>query len=141
MRQHSEQLSIRTDAPIQLIDVTKRVATVIANADIGEGAAFISTRHTTTAIRINEPCELLEKDAVRFFENLVPRAGEYLHNRKHGTADANAHSHLLSFLLGASETVPISKGKMQLGTWQAIFFIELDGPRQERGLTVTVIGQ
>ena len=69
-------------------------------------------------------------------ESLVPSNGNYQHNR----IDNNADSHIRSFFIGNSETIPVYSGKTDLGTWQSIFFVELDGPRT-RKVTVTVIGE
>jgi secondary thiamine-phosphate synthase enzyme len=69
-------------------------------------------------------------------ESLVPSNNNYHHDR----IDNNADSHLRSFLIGNSETIPLYNGKLDLGTWQSVFFVELDGPRT-RKVTVTVIGE
>ncbi|GAB4822453.1 hypothetical protein N2152v2_009499 [Parachlorella kessleri] len=113
---------------------------------VQEGFVNVLSRHTTTAIAINE-CEARLLDDIRqFLHKLAPPSQPYLHNDLHyreappdwpGGWEAwaaqepqNAHSHLLSMVLGNSETVPITAGKLALGTWQSIMLVELDGARQ-----------
>ena len=69
--------------------------------------------------------------------NLISDKFSYDHDR----IDNNARSHLMSFLLSSSETLPIKNGKLDLGTWQSVFFIELDGPRNNRTVTLTMVGE
>ena len=69
--------------------------------------------------------------------NLISDRFSYDHDR----IDNNARSHLMSFLLSSSETLPIKNGKLDLGTWQSVFFIELDGPRNNRTVTLTMVGE
>ncbi len=83
---------------------------------------------------INENEPGLLKDFQNALENLVPSNVNYQHDR----IDNNADSHIRSFLIGNSETIPLNNGKLDLGTWQSIFFVELDGPRR-RKVTVTVM--
>ena len=70
-------------------------------------------------------------------ENLVLDKFSYEHDK----IDNNARSHLKSFLLSSSETLPVKNGKLDLGTWQSVFFIELDGPRTNRTITLTMVGE
>ena len=70
-------------------------------------------------------------------DNLISDKFSYNHDR----IDNNARSHLKSFLLSSSECLPIKNGKLDLGTWQSVFFIELDGPRQNRTISLTIIGE
>lgn len=141
MHCHSEQIALATDRPIQIIDVTSHVAGVVQRSAVRHGLAVVGTRHTTSAIRINERCEHLVTDLERFFARLVPKDGGYQHDLHCTDGRPNARSHLLSWLMGASENVGVSAGVLQLGRWQSLFFVELDGPRPDRAVTVTVIGE
>ncbi|MFQ5975430.1 MAG: secondary thiamine-phosphate synthase enzyme YjbQ [Candidatus Hydrothermarchaeales archaeon] len=96
----------------------------------------IFSRHTTTSIGINENEPRIVKDYEDVLEKLVPKSVGY----RHDSIDSNAHAHIKSLLLGAGEIVPIEDGRLCLGTWQSIFFIELDGPRM-RTVMVKVIGE
>lgn len=127
-------IDVDTEKDIQFVDITKEVQTVLDGADVNEGMVNVFTRHTSTAITINENEPLLIKDFEKALDNLVPRGAGYAHD----ATDSNAHSHICSILLGASETIPLHEGKLQLGTWQSIFLVELDGPRS-RNVMVQII--
>ncbi len=92
---------------------------------MSEGICLINTRHTTAGIIINENEGGLKEDILDLLNKLVPTGAGYKHDR----IDDNADSHLRTVLLGASEALPILEGKLELGTWQRIFFAEMDGPR------------
>ena len=76
-----------------------------------------------------------------FLKRLVPRDGDYLHNLAPIDGRDNAHSHLIGLFMNSSETIPVAGGAMVLGEWQSIFFIELDGPRERRGVELQIIGR
>lgn len=141
MRFYSEKLTLATGTPIEIIDITKDVAAIVQRARVRNGFAVVATHHTTSAIRINEPCANLAEDLTVFFEKLVPRNDTYQHNVKSVDGRPNAHSHLLAWLMGASENIPLRNGELLLGRWQSLFFVELDGPRPERHVTATIIGE
>ena len=83
---------------------------------------------------------MLQRDMVKFLTDLVPRNGDYLHNRNPVDGRDNAHAHLMGLFMNATETVPISGGQLLLGGWQSIFFIELDGPRPKRQVLLQFLG-
>ncbi len=118
-------MELRTTRHTELVDITDRVRTKVRESNIQDGICLISTRHTTSAIIVNENEQGLRKDILDMLETLIPQNKSYVHDR----IDDNAHSHLRAVLLGTSETIPIEDGHLVLGTWQSIFFIELDGPR------------
>lgn len=130
-----ETITIRTSNELQFVDITREVEKVVEGAGIKDGIATIFTRHTTTAIIINENESHLLRDFKTMLDTLVPKGRGYGHD----TIDSNAHAHMRSVLLGASETIPVHEGRLQLGTWQCIFLVELDGPRN-RNVIVQVIG-
>ena len=119
------KLKIETSKHIELIDITSEVQEEIMKSEVSEGICIISTRHTTAGIIINENETGLKEDILALLKKLVPTDAGYMHDR----IDNNADSHLRAILLGASEALPISEGKLELGTWQRIFFAEMDGPR------------
>lgn len=118
-------MDIQTSTQTELIDITDRVRAIVKESGIKDGLCVISTRHTTSGIIINENERGLRKDIVDMLEELVPENKQYAHNR----IDNNAHAHLRAVLLGTSAALPIEDGHMVLGTWQSVFFVELDGPR------------
>jgi secondary thiamine-phosphate synthase enzyme len=136
---------VQTERHLEFVDVTDEVAHTVAEAGLREGFAVVFSRHTTAGVRINENEPLLLEDMARVLERVVP-PGEYRHDdfavrTVNLTEDerVNGHSHCRSLLLGASETVPVSAGRLLLGRWQRIFLVELDGPSR-RELVVQVVG-
>jgi secondary thiamine-phosphate synthase enzyme len=119
------KLKIQTSKRIELIDITSEIQEEIKKSKVAERVCVISTMHTTTAIIINENESGLKEDILNLLEKLVPKTAGY----RHDAIDNNADAHLKALLLGASESLPISEGKLELGTWQRIFLAELDGPR------------
>ena len=129
-------MNIRTGERIELIDITEDIEKEIIKSDTQNGICVISTPHTTTSIVVNENESGLISDTLHFLNRLVPPSAGYKHDR----IDNNADAHLKAILLGSSETIPIEGGRLLLGTWQRIFFVELDGPRQ-RKVNVSIIKQ
>lgn len=136
-----KEIKIETTHPIQIIDITDRVSSLVKGSGVKDGGVTVITQHTTTAININEREEGLQRDMVDFLTRQVPKGGDFIHNRNAADGRPNAHSHLLTLFSNASETVPVSDGKMLLGGRQSIFFIELDGPREERTFIVQIKGE
>ncbi len=142
----TETLAIRTGAPRDFIDVTDRVADVVDRARITEGWVGLFSKHTTAAVVINENEPLLLADMAAMLERLSATDGAYGHNdftirtvNMHADECANGHAHCQHLLLSSSQSVPLADGRMDLGEWQRIFFLELDRPR-DRQLVVQVFG-
>ncbi len=127
-------MDIQTTTRTELIDITDRVRAIVKESGIKEGICVISTRHTTSGITVNENERGLRADILEMLETLVPENKSYAHNQ----IDNNADSHLRAVLLGNSATIPIGDGHLVLGTWQSIFFVELDGPRN-RSVNVKIV--
>ncbi|WP_456327233.1 secondary thiamine-phosphate synthase enzyme YjbQ [Archaeoglobus sp.] len=121
-------IEIKTSKRIEVVDITDKVREIVEKHDVKDGIAVVFTKHTTTAIIINENESGLKEDVINVLERLIPTNAGYMHDR----IDNNADSHLRAILLGNSVVVPITDGKLDLGTWQRIMFIELDGPRTRR---------
>lgn len=128
----SKKLILNTNKNFEIIDITSKINDEI---DIGEGIVNIFSKHSTSAIVVNENENGLLEDLELMLNDLVSDKYSW----KHDLIDNNAKSHLKSFLLSSSETIPISDGKLDLGTWQSVFFIELDGPRKNRTVNLTII--
>jgi secondary thiamine-phosphate synthase enzyme len=142
-----QRLSLETTEPIQLIDITDDVASIVRDSGVADGLVTILSRHTTAAIRIQEAEPLLQQDLLRFLNRLAPSTDRYEHNdfeirtqHMHPDESPNGHSHCLQFLLGSSETVPVADGELVLGTWQRVFMVELDGPRPSREVLIQAVG-
>jgi secondary thiamine-phosphate synthase enzyme len=128
-------IDISTSRSTEFVDITGKVQEVIDGAGAKEGVAVVFTKHTTTAITINENESRLLSDFEKALEKLAPRGAGYGHD----DIDSNAHAHIRSIIVGPSETIPIRDGRLVLGRWQSIFFVELDGPRS-RKVMVQVVG-
>jgi len=127
-------MDIQTTTRTELIDITDRVRALVKESSIKDGICVITTRHTTSGIIVNENERGLRADILDMLGSLVPEDRNYAHN----SIDNNADAHLRAVLLGMSETIPIEDGHLILGTWQSIFFVELDGPRN-RTINVKMI--
>ena len=130
-----EVFDLKTDERIEIHDITQEIQLIVGQSSCKNGLVNIYSRHSTSGIVINENEKGLLKDFQDALENIVPPNKNYNHNR----IDNNADSHKRSFLIGNTVTIPLYDGKLDLGTWQSIFFVELDGPRR-RKVTVTVTG-
>jgi secondary thiamine-phosphate synthase enzyme len=129
-------VNIRTSKRTELVDITKEVKSEVRKSGIAKGICVVSTSHTTTAIILNENETGLRNDILYFLEKLIPPSSGYQHDR----IDNNADAHMKAIILGSSVTIPVIGGGLVLGTWQSIFFVELDGPRQ-RTVNITLVKQ
>lgn len=129
-------ISINTNYDIELIDITEDIQSILRSHEIHNGIINISTKHTTSAIVINENENGLKKDYINFLREIVPKKEYY-----HDLIDNNARSHLMALFTTANQTLPIIDSMINLGTWQSIFFVELDGPRRNRVINITIMGE
>ena len=128
------ELRIRTTAKREMVDLTARVAEIVARSGVAEGLCSVYVPHATAAVVINENDDPnICTDVLDALDRLVP-AGIWRHDR----VDGNAASHIQAVMLGPGETIPVQDGRLLLGTWQAVMLVELDGPRERRVL-VTVL--
>jgi secondary thiamine-phosphate synthase enzyme len=133
-------LEIHTQRPLELLDLTSQVRSLVAQTGIRNGQVVVFNRHTTTALAVNEYETRLLDDIQNYLRRLAPSNGTYLHNdldkRSNIPADEprNAHAHLLAISLHNSECIPIVESHLGLGTYQSILLIELDGPRKRQVL-------
>lgn len=152
---HYEELKIETKKGIFLADLTPLLRAALKTSGVTEGVVTVLSRHTTTAITINEMEGRLVDDIRQYLLKLAPPDYPYLHNDLHlrsgpagwpGGDEAwraqepvNAHSHLLTMLLGSSESVPVHAGQLKIGQWQSVILAEMDGPRT-RTVAVQISG-
>ncbi|MBF2001066.1 MAG: YjbQ family protein [Synechococcales cyanobacterium C42_A2020_086] len=129
-------LEIETATGIGIYNITPQVQAVLSQTKIQNGHVLIFSRHTTTALAINEDEPRLLKDIESYLRKLAPETEPYLHNDLHLRPNIpedepmNAHAHLMAITLSSSELVPVVAGRLALGTYQSILLFELDGPRQ-----------
>ncbi|KYH40372.1 MAG: hypothetical protein AYL32_012200 [Candidatus Bathyarchaeota archaeon B26-2] len=142
MRYHSGRVALETGRRLEVLDVTGYVKRIVRESGIKRGLVNLWIPHTTAAITINEHDPDLWNDILTTFSRLVPIKGEYRHNSKYRWMpnEQNAHAHILSSMMKPSLTIPLEDGRLQLGSWQSILFIEMDGPRS-RTVQVTLIGE
>jgi secondary thiamine-phosphate synthase enzyme len=133
---YSTDIGVRSHKNREMIDITGDVARTVADSGISEGLALVFTTHTTTGLYVNEHEGGLVHDLEAVLTDLVPPGGGYRHDR----VDDNAASHIQSILLSPSVVVPVEGGRLSLGTWQAIFMAERDGPRS-RTVKVKIVGE
>ena len=134
MKIENHSIKINTNRNFEIIDITSKINELI---DVERGIISIFSRHSTSAIVVNENESGLLNDLEFTLNNLIVDKFTYQHDR----IDDNARSHLKSFLLSSSECLPIKNGRLDLGTWQSVFFIELDGPRHGRTISLTIMGE
>lgn len=140
------EINIETKTQFEIIDITGQVRELVAESGVADGAVVVFAPHTTAAIRLNHFEPLLIQDIMKMLYRLAPIDLNYSHDffeiRQQLRADerSNGHAHVKSFLLGASEVIPLEKGALTLGERQSIFFVELDGGR-ERRVIVKVLGK
>ncbi|MEM1171687.1 MAG: secondary thiamine-phosphate synthase enzyme YjbQ [Cyanobacteria bacterium P01_H01_bin.35] len=141
----NQLLEIETAPGIEIYNITPQVIDVLTQTGINDGQVIVFSRHTTTALAINENEERLIEDLKVYLRKLAPESDKYLHNDLHlrdvpPDEPINAHSHLMAMTLNNSEVIPVVEGKLALGTWQSILFFELDRPRK-RSVLVQVTGR
>jgi secondary thiamine-phosphate synthase enzyme len=145
MRTSHSLIRLHTRECLQFIDITSEVKEIVFRAGIRNGLVNVQTKHTTTAIIVNENEPLLHEDLKQLLEQLAPRLAEYQHNDFSRRVDippdepANGHSHCKALFLPVSACINIADGQLQLGRWQRIFLLELDEAR-DRSVSVMVIG-
>jgi secondary thiamine-phosphate synthase enzyme len=118
----------------ELIDITSRVQELVREANVRAGVCHVFALHTTAGITINEGADPdVQRDIVSFLNKMVPVSYPFSHG------EGNSDAHLKSTLVGPGKTIFIEDGKLVLGTWQAIYFCEFDGPRSSRKIAVRII--
>jgi len=121
------ELSVTTGKRQEMIDLTGRLQQAVAASGIEEGVFYLYNPHTTAALIINEGADPdVQRDILGGLDRIVPADYPYLHG------EGNSPAHLMTALTGSSVTVFLHQGRLQLGTWQRIFFCEFDGPRNRQ---------
>lgn len=127
-------LTLKSREKTEFIDITARVEALIAAARISSGCCDVFVLHTTAGITVNEGADpAVKRDISTFLDRLVPDAHYFTHE------EGNSAAHVKASLIGASQRLLVDRGKLLLGTWQAIYFCEFDGPR-ERRVAVRICG-
>ncbi len=128
------QLRVKTNSRTELVDITQGVQKLIAESGVRSGVCHIYVTHTTAAVTINENSDPnVGRDLLKELNKVIPFDDQY------GHTEGNSAAHIKSSIIGVSKAVLVEEGRLALGTWQAVFFCEFDGPRDRRVL-VKVIG-
>ncbi|MDH7602458.1 MAG: secondary thiamine-phosphate synthase enzyme YjbQ [Armatimonadota bacterium] len=126
-------LSVRTTERNQFIDITNQIQRCVEEEGLQDGIVCIFVPHTTAGITINEDADPdVTYDVQNTLSRLVPHHGSYRH------AEGNSDSHTKSSIIGPSLSVIVENGRLQLGTWQGIYFAEFDGPRSRQCWVKTI---
>ena len=122
-------ISVRTSRQVEMVDITGRVRELVQQSGVTDGLCIVYVPHTTAGVLINEGADPdVMTDLIAALDRMVPEAASYRH------IEGNSPAHVKAVLVGSSATVILAGGHLRLGTWQAIFFAEFDGPRHREVL-------
>ena len=136
MKSHTEYLWFDTEKKREFINITQELEKALAKARIQEGLALASAMHITAGVYINDAEDGLIADIEEWLEQLAPFRADYRH---HATGETNGDAHLKNLLVGHQVLVPVTKGKLDLGPWQQVYYAEFDGARPKR-VVIKIIG-
>ena len=121
------QLAVRTTKRIEMIDITAEVQSAVRESGIADGVCIVFVPHTTAGITINENADpSVARDILATLSEIVPADSRYTHS------EGNSDAHIKASMTGFSVQILVEGGRLQLGTWQGIYFCEFDGPRARR---------
>ena len=137
MKTLTEYLWVNTKQRRDYINITSEVEKIVIQSGIREGMVLVSAMHITAAVYVNDAESGLIQDIDKWLDKLAPPDPDYLHHR---TGEDNADAHLKSLLLHHEVIVPVTKGKLDFGPWQQIYYAEFDGQRKKR-IVIKVMGE
>lgn len=137
MKFHTEYLTFHTKKHREYVHITPQVETILRKSGIKDGIVLVSAMHITAGVYVNDHESGLIQDIDKWLEELAPFNEDYLH---HQTGEDNGDSHLKAILVHHQVILPVTKGELDLGTWQRVFYAEFDGRRDKRVL-VKVMGE
>lgn len=138
MRHSFKEIEISTSKRFELIDITHKVEEFVRESGVKNGILLVYAPHATGSIIVNEAESGLMNDILEKIRDLTePGSSRWRHN----LIDDNAHAHIGSALFGHERVFPVIDGKVVRGTWQNVFFLEMDGPRSRRRIVFFIIGE
>ncbi|MBI3010945.1 MAG: YjbQ family protein [Candidatus Omnitrophica bacterium] len=137
MKHLTEYLWFNTKSRRELVNITDQVEALVKKSGVAEGLCLVSAMHITASIWVNDDEEGLWEDFWELLERLVPSGTDYKH---HLTGEDNGDAHLKRSLIGHQAVLPITKGKLDLGPWEQVFYAEFDGKRRKR-VVVKILGE
>ncbi|MCC6999483.1 MAG: YjbQ family protein [Deltaproteobacteria bacterium] len=130
-----EAIDLKTTTRDETIDITSLVRQVVKKLGVDAGICYVYCPHTTAGLTLQENSDPdVKKDLLAQLARMVPRDAGFVHS------EDNSDAHIKGSLVGSSLSIPIEKGKLLLGTWQAVFFCEFDGPRSRKVLVKVIAG-
>ena len=137
MKSHTEYLKFHTETHRAYVHITPQVEAVLNKSGVRDGLVLVSAMHITAGVYVNDNESGLIEDIDQWLEKLAPSGPDYQH---HQTGEDNGDSHLKALLIHHQVILPVTAGKLDLGTWQRVFYAEFDGQRDKRVL-VKVLGE
>ncbi len=137
MKTFTEYIYMNTSNEKEFINITERVREIVSRSGINDGMALVSAMHITSSVFVNDEESGLKLDLMEWAEKIAPDRADYRH---HMTGEDNGDAHLKSLLFNHEIIVPITKGDLDFGPWQQIFYGEWDGQRKKR-IIVKVMGE
>ena len=137
MKSHTKYLVFNTKNRREYINITDEVAQAVADSGVKEGMVLVSAMHITAAVYVNDAEDGLIADIDEWLEHLAPTRADYRH---HQTGEDNGDAHLKNLLMHHQVILPITNGRLDLGTWQQVYYAEFDGQRRKR-LIIKVLGE
>ena len=137
MKSHTKYLVFNTKTKREYINITGEVAQAVADSGVKEGLVLVSAMHITAAVYINDAEDGLIADIDEWLEGLAPARADYRH---HQTGEDNGDAHLKNLLMHHQVLLPITNGRLDLGTWQQVYYAEFDGQRRKRAI-IKIIGE
>lgn len=137
MKSTTEYLWFSTKDRRELINITDEVETIVTKSGVKEGFCLVSAMHITAGIWVNDEEDGLKADLMELLDHLAPFGKDYRHHR---IGEDNGDAHLKRTLMHHQAILPITKGKLDLGPWEQIFYAEFDGQRKKR-VVIKVIGE
>ena len=135
---HTGELRFQTEGDGHVVDLTEGVAAVVRQSGVEHGTVSVFVPGSTAAVTAMEYEPGGVKDLTEMFDRLIPREGDYEHNRLNH--DSNSHAHMRAAIVGPSETIPIVAGNLATGTWQQIVLVDFDDRPRSRTVIVSVTG-
>lgn len=129
MHFHTEYLTFSTKKRREMINITDTLKQILTRSGLREGMMLVSAMHITAGVYVNDAEDGLIDDIGDWLEQLAPEGPDYRHHR---TGEDNGHAHMKNLLIGHEVTLPITKGQLDLGPWQQVFYAEFDGQRKKR---------
>jgi secondary thiamine-phosphate synthase enzyme len=137
MKSQTKYLTFHTHKKREYINITAEVETLVKESRVQEGMVLISAMHITAGVFVNDNESGFLKDLDDFLERLAPEDGYYRH---HQTGESNGDAHLKNLVIHSQVILPITKGTLDLGPWQQVFYAEFDGQRSKR-VILKVMGE